>query len=116
MNSLPEKWDMESDVVVVGYGAAGAVAAITAHDQGASVLLLEKMPEGGGNSRICGGNIIVPQSVKFADYLKTLSFGTTPPEIIENFVEQAMKNGEWIKQMGEISPSLRPCAWPIRAR
>lgn len=100
MNNMPERYDMESEVVVVGYGAAGSVAAITAHDHGASVLLLEKMPEGGGNSRVCGGNIIVPQSIEFAQYLKTLSYGTTQPEIIDQFVEQAMKNGEWIKKMG----------------
>jgi len=33
--NLPDKWDFEADVVVVGYGGAGAVAAITAHDAGA---------------------------------------------------------------------------------
>ena len=37
MRRIPEKWDKESDVVVVGYGGAGAVAAITAHDAGAKV-------------------------------------------------------------------------------
>jgi len=100
LNNIPERYDMESDVVVVGYGAAGAVAAITAHDKGASILLLEKMPEGGGNSRVSGGNIIVPQSMDFATYLKTLSYGTTKPEIIERFVEEAMKNGDWIREMG----------------
>ena len=35
-------WDKAAEVVVVGYGLAGAVAAITAHDLGASVILLEK--------------------------------------------------------------------------
>ena len=39
---LPAKWDYEADVVVVGYGTAGAAAAITAHDAGAEVLVLEK--------------------------------------------------------------------------
>ncbi|MBI2210324.1 MAG: FAD-dependent oxidoreductase, partial [Deltaproteobacteria bacterium] len=42
------KWDRETDVVIVGYGFAGAVSAITAHDAGAKVLLLEKMPHPGG--------------------------------------------------------------------
>ena len=32
--NLPDKWDFEADVVVVGYGGAGSVAAITAHDAG----------------------------------------------------------------------------------
>ena len=38
-------WDAEYDVVVVGFGAAGATAATTAADEGAKVLLLEKAPE-----------------------------------------------------------------------
>ena len=35
-------WTEEADVVVVGYGGAGAVTAIAAHDAGAEVLILEK--------------------------------------------------------------------------
>lgn len=42
--STGKKWDMQADVVVVGYGAAGAATAITAHDLGAKVLILEKAP------------------------------------------------------------------------
>lgn len=45
---LPGKWDREADVVVVGFGGAGAATAITAHDLGAAVLMLEKAPEGVG--------------------------------------------------------------------
>jgi succinate dehydrogenase/fumarate reductase flavoprotein subunit len=97
---VPEKWDMEYDVVVVGWGSAGTAAAVTAHDQGAKVLLLEKMPDGGGNSRICGGNIIIPKGKEFLEYLKTLSFKTTETEILETFVEYALKNGDWIREMG----------------
>ena len=36
------QWDAEYDVLVVGYGAAGANAAIVAADKGAKVLLTEK--------------------------------------------------------------------------
>ena len=32
-------WDAECDVLVVGYGGAGAAAAIAAADRGASVIL-----------------------------------------------------------------------------
>jgi len=32
------RWDFDADVVVIGYGAAGATAAITAHDAGAELL------------------------------------------------------------------------------
>jgi len=95
-----KKWDMEYNVVIVGYGAAGAAAAITAHDNGANVIILEKMPGGGGNSRLCGGNTIVPRGIEFANYLKTLSFGTTEPNIIEMYVREAMKNGDWLRELG----------------
>lgn len=49
-------WDGQYDVVVVGFGGAGAVSAITAAKAGAKVLIVEKAPEGheGGNTRYCG--------------------------------------------------------------
>ncbi|MCJ7496112.1 MAG: FAD-dependent oxidoreductase [Deltaproteobacteria bacterium] len=106
--AVPEKWDLEYDVVVVGWGSAGTAAAVTAHDQGAKVLILEKMAEGGGNTSICGGNIIIPQGKEFIEYLDTLSFKTTEREIIETFVEYALKNGDWIREMGADVQVFRP--------
>lgn len=46
-----------ADVVVVGSGAAGMVAAITAHDAGAKVIILEKQPLTGGNSMLAEGGM-----------------------------------------------------------
>lgn len=62
------RWDLEADVVVVGYGAAGAAAAITAHDAGADVLILEKAPEQfrGGTSRVSGNGVFFPTDVEKA--------------------------------------------------
>ncbi len=59
---LPEKWDEEYDVVVIGSGFAGLAAAIEASDAGASVVILEKMRTPGGNSIINGGIMAVPGS------------------------------------------------------
>ena len=42
---IPKKWDHTADVVCIGYGGAGACAAIEAHDAGAKVLILEKMAQ-----------------------------------------------------------------------
>lgn len=108
MRGRPEKWDMEYDIVVVGWGAAGTAAAVTAHDLGAKVLILEKMPDGGGNTRVCGGNIIIPKGKEFLEYLDMLSFKTTEREILETFVEEAMKNGDWIREMGADVQVFRP--------
>ena len=51
---VPETWDEEADVVVVGLGGAGAAAAIMAHDAGAEVLILEKGVTPGGSTALCG--------------------------------------------------------------
>ena len=50
-------WNVTADIVVVGYGYAGAVAALEAHDAGADVLIIEKMPDPGGISITSGGNV-----------------------------------------------------------
>jgi len=94
------KQEMEADVIVVGYGAAGAAAAITAHDNGARVLILEKMPEGGGNSRVCGGSIFYPTGMEAVQHVEALCGRVTDREIIETYVENAMKNKGWIEQLG----------------
>lgn len=46
---------LEADVIVVGGGAAGLASALEAADQGAEVILLEKMPFAGGSSVMSAG-------------------------------------------------------------
>lgn len=52
---LPQKWDRVADVIVVGSGPTGLPAAVAAAEHGASVLLVEKNNEIGGNGIINGG-------------------------------------------------------------
>ena len=47
-------WDLESDVIVVGFGAAGACAALEAAAAGARVLVLDRFG-GGGATALSGG-------------------------------------------------------------
>ena len=55
---LPDHWDDEADIIVVGYGGAGVIAAITAKYEGASCIVLEKSAEAdGGNTAVSGGHI-----------------------------------------------------------
>ncbi len=53
-------WDAEYDVVVVGSGAGGMAAALTARIEGRSVLLVEKTDRIGGSTAISGGAVWAP--------------------------------------------------------
>lgn len=53
---------IETDVVVVGSGAGALTAAITACDQGAEVLVIEKTDQIGGTSAMSGGVLWLPNS------------------------------------------------------
>ena len=50
-------WDHEADVVIAGYGIAGAAAAVEASRNGADVLVLERTGSWGGAASMAGGFI-----------------------------------------------------------
>ena len=50
-------WDDEADVVIVGYGIAGAAAAVEASAAGADVLVVERTGGWGGAAAMAGGFI-----------------------------------------------------------
>lgn len=76
----PERaFDKTVDLVVVGLGGAGAVAAIEAARLGRSVLVLEKTAAGGGNTAVSAGNFIIPADAEKAfEYLSaTFALGAS---------------------------------------
>jgi hypothetical protein len=99
-----KKWDLEAGVVVLGLGAAGLMTAITAYDQGADVLILEKAPEAhaGGNTRVSGqGWWCPPDSDKAVAYQNALSDGySIPDDITKAFHEHSVQVTAWITKMG----------------
>jgi len=62
---------METDVVVIGSGAAGLCAAIVAHDQGLRALIVEKTPLVGGTTAISGGAVWAPMNSLMASVQQT---------------------------------------------
>jgi succinate dehydrogenase/fumarate reductase flavoprotein subunit len=101
---LPEKWDREADVVVVGFGGAGAATAITANDLGASVLMLEKAPESeaGGNTRVSAqGYLNVSDADQAVRYLDAMcGHNRVPRRMARAWAEELSRNNEWIAGIG----------------
>jgi len=115
------KKGIEADVVVIGYGCAGAVAAMSAHDKGSKVIILEKMPAGGGSTFLSNGGILIPTAMEFSQYLQSICFGTTEGDIINTFVKDAMKIEDYFREIGgeserwvsqEIGTSFPPLSRP----
>ncbi|EMB4321681.1 flavocytochrome c [Pluralibacter gergoviae] len=100
------------DVVVVGSGGAGLAAAIQAHDEGASVLIVEKMPTIGGNTIKASAGMNAAetrfqrvkgiQDSKELFYAETLKGGGNKnnPELLQRFVENAPEAIEWLARRG----------------
>ena len=85
---MTQTFDESFDVVVVGYGFAGAVAAINAADAGARVLLAEKEPAPGGISVCSYGAIRCAHSFDDAfAYLLATNAGRTPEDVLRTVAE-----------------------------
>jgi succinate dehydrogenase/fumarate reductase flavoprotein subunit len=113
MNSAPQSWDEAADVVVVGYGFAGATAAITAHDAGAKVLLIEKAPEKhkGGNSRVSANIVFWPDDVvKAQAHFKALAgpyMDNISDKMVQTWATQMHANRSWLEGLG-VTPTELP--------
>jgi 3-oxosteroid 1-dehydrogenase len=59
IRNLPAAWDIETDLVAIGSGIGGLSAAITAHDQGAKALVLERSEQVGGVTALSMGEVWV---------------------------------------------------------
>ena len=93
------KWDAVYDVIVVGFGGAGAGAARFAADNNAHVLLIDSAPEGheGGNTRYAGGAFA--WSDNFDDlreyYKQTYYPFKYDPKDLDAFVNNVLKMKEY---------------------
>ena len=101
---LPEKWDGEAELVIVGYGGAGAMAAIAAKYAGADCIVLEKSKEcDGGNTAVSGGHVHTACGVDVDEWLEICrhgSHGATPKEVLRGALTYAQETPEWLSRYG----------------
>ncbi|MFQ0972834.1 flavocytochrome c [Gilliamella sp. CG35] len=104
--------DKSYDIVIVGSGGAGLASAIRAHDLGASVVVVEKMPVIGGNTNKASAGMNAAET-KFQKlkgivdskdlfYKETLAGGKNKnnPELLRYFVENAPDAIDWLDENG----------------
>ena len=110
-------WDEEYDVVVVGFGGAGACAAIQAADDGARVLVLERY-DGGGSTKMSAGAIyagggsdtqraagIDDDKEQMLRYLERETGGAVDKAVLRAFCEQSLDNLRWLESHGVTFPA-----------
>jgi len=108
-----ENWADEADVVVVGFGAAGAAAAFEAATAGADVLVLERAGAAGGAAAMSdgfvylGGGTPEQQSAGFEDSVENMkaflvaACGPSPDEAkIDLYCERSLEHREWLVARG----------------
>lgn len=101
-----------TDIVIVGAGASGFTAAITAHDAGAKVILLEKQSITGGNSLLAAGGMNaantsaqLKKNIKDSTermYADTMKGGKNAnnPELVKILADRSAESYDWLTSIG----------------
>ncbi|MCP5368503.1 MAG: FAD-binding protein [Hyphomicrobiales bacterium] len=96
-------WDLETEVLVVGFGAAGGVTAIEAHDAGAAAMVIEKMPFPGGLSAVSAGGIRVSDDAEEAfKYLQATCGGRTPDDILRVLADGMVRVPDYMRRLARV--------------
>ena len=108
-------WDIEKDVLIVGFGAAGGCASIEAAEAGASVIVFEAASDIGGSTALSGGEVYlggsggtaIQKQHGFEDttdnmftYLMLQHSPQADEEKIRAYVEGAATHFDWLVSKG----------------
>jgi 3-oxo-5alpha-steroid 4-dehydrogenase len=107
-----DTWDDEADVLIVGYGGAGACAAIESARASADTLVLERASGGGGTTAMAAGHIYlgggtrVQRACGYEDSAENLlryleaSADDPDPEKFRLYAEGSVAHFEWLESLG----------------
>ncbi|MFT5329660.1 MAG: 3-oxosteroid 1-dehydrogenase [Parasphingorhabdus sp.] len=112
--------DSQTDVLIIGAGAAGLTAALAAHEAGASVQLIEKQDRLGGTAAISGGVVWLPDHEQMAAqgkddsaadalaYFLSLDHGEMDEEVLAAFVTEARQMHSFLTGIDAIRLTMMP--------
>lgn len=97
--------DYDVDVLVIGGGGAGSSAAITAHANGANVMMVTKLRIGDANTMMAEGGIQAadkPNDSPAIHYLDAYGGGhfAAKPELLKMLVSEAPDAIKWLNDLG----------------
>ncbi|KPF64052.1 FAD-dependent oxidoreductase [Porphyrobacter sp. AAP60] len=110
----------ETDVIILGTGAAGMAAALAAHETGAEVLLVEQHDRIGGTSAISGGVIWVADNPRMRAagmddtpedalaYFRSLDHGDLVDETLEAFVDRGPEALAFLESIDALKVAVLP--------
>lgn len=104
--------DRDYDVIIVGSGAAGLAASVSAADEGARVLIIEADTKVGGSSRLSGGHFYAAGTsfqreagvddspdAMFEHYM-TLNQWLVEPSVVRKYCDLSAPSFEWLQSLG----------------
>lgn len=103
--------NIEADIVVVGAGASGTAAALASAEQGAKVILLEKMAYAGGTGNFSEGIFAVESAMQRAmnynltkdqafKMIMDYSHWRANAKLVRAFVDKSANTIDWLKSNG----------------
>ncbi|CAB1367650.1 FAD-dependent oxidoreductase [Denitratisoma oestradiolicum] len=122
-----ERWDIETDVAVIGFGISGACAAIEAKNAGAQVTIFEVAAASGGSAALSGGDIYLggnggtpaqkaagfeDQTEDFVKYLMMAGGPGADEARVRLYAENAVAHYHWLVEQGlPFKNSYLPGKW-----
>lgn len=104
--------NQQMNMVVIGAGGAGLAAAVSAMQSGVEkILVLEKSPFVGGNSRMAGGHLVVtktddkPGTVgtaeeTFREVIRFHHYERVEPKLLRKFLDNTRGTVDWLEALG----------------
>ncbi len=120
VEAVAEKAKVEetTDVLVIGAGIAGLTSALSAKQNGANVVVIDKMPMAGGTTNVAGGILVCVESELFKDNrLESDSFEATKAYWEKKMAYSGVESGypDWERLDGVLAETGKTVDWLVES-